>query len=307
MRFFVLAIAISGCFGSHGTDDDIDVPDGGTRWTDCWEALYEGHDGEPCAFDESCSDLTDCGGFGGRELMCLGGELVFFERTCTIAAWSSCDEYLAIGGLRGDACVQETFGECYREIDGCCVRGVRCTGGLVDDREECHGPCGDFCPDYEPPPPELASCRSTAACADGNPCVPPGTPRACGICFPAERNCADHADCPEGSVCSLEEQPCSCDGPSSFCVARCTDTSCPEGESCGADGLCAAIDCNTGLYECPLNMRCHARCGACDEVPPLDAHSCWRMNCAFDTDCDCGACVDGLCQSGPGACTPPVP
>ncbi len=314
LAVFACSLTLTGCFDVHGRvgDEDAGAPiDSGRFFTDCWAALSGGENGDACSFDDSCGDvLPGCGEpEPGREVACLGGRLQFFTRTCTLAPWERCEDYVADyphDGFPGAACIEETFGECAETIDPCCRVVVTCRGGAVHEEHDCHDGCveGPTCEGYAPPPPEFAPCRSTGDCASSESCVPPGVPRACGICAPVPLECDGAADCGEGEVCVRENVPCSCEPVlGALCRPACTTDSCAEGERCGSDGACEPIACDEG-WVCPDNTRCSAETGPALAV---DAHGCFRIACASDIDCDCGACIDGLCYDGPGTCQPPVP
>jgi hypothetical protein len=146
------------------------------------------------------------------------------------------------------------------------------------------------------------SCRSQAECGSAESCVAPGARRACGIPCPVERECEDASDCDTGEVCAEFVATCCFAGElSSRCAPACTDGSCAADERCDASsGLCSAIPCDDG-HACPEHTSCRpAEAGA-------DVHGCTRDACGGDGDCPGGACVDGLCYAGPGACEGPVP
>lgn len=305
-------LVLGGCFGAHSTGEDAGpspIPDGGELWVDCFDALRSGSEGQPCAFTDSCGEPR-CGE-SGRELLCLSGQLHFVERICTLGPWESCEDYLAHDGVPGSPCVPGTFGSCSSPVEApaeepCCTRQARCDpdSWLTVEEVDCIG-CGEpeLCEDYAPPPPEHPSCRSTSECTGGAACVPAGTPPGCGICQPATRECESRFACDPGYVCVEELARCACDGePSSFCRPVCAEGSCPEGERC-AD-VCEPIPCDEA-YACPANTFCAGP--DADPPGPVDAHGCARLGCESDADCDCGACVEGLCQSGPGYCQPPAP
>ena len=186
------------------------------------------------------------------------------------------------------------------------------------------------CSDYTAPPLGFKSCRSNGDCDRSQQCLAPGQSiEGCGVCLNPDRECDKSSDCQAGFICREYAQPCTCPSDalasrcqracvSSDCAAgtRCSDASglcepipcddgyaCPAGETCGADAGtpdehgCVAISCGDG-FECPDNTRC---------TPNASEHGCVAVPCALDTDCDCGACVNGSCASGPGQCvTTPV-
>lgn len=299
----------SGCFGSHADGDSPDAgpaPVDGGVWTECFDALVRGSEGEPCNFATSCSEPSCDESYPGREVLCLDGWLRFVERICTIAPWTSCEEYLPYGHP-GDYCDASRFEACaVPSDDPCCTRNVRCGGSFVIDEVVCLEGCvmQPACEDYASPPPELPACRSASQCAEGEACVPPGASRGCGgACRTPMRECATDAECEAGSVCVEELIACSCDGgPDTVCRPPCTAGSCLEGETCGPDGVCAPTSCEDG-YACPPNTACAAP----GDAGPEDAHGCVRRACDGDADCECGVCLDGQCFSGPGVCRLPAP
>lgn len=147
------------------------------------------------------------------------------------------------------------------------------------------------------------ACDSESDCESGTSCVPPGSPRVCGICSPDDRACASDTDCAAGSHCEEYEPICStCSGAlPTQCVVDCTVGSCAEDSRCDG-GRCVPLHCTSGEfpYECPSNFRCASDGGG-------DAHGCVRLDCDRDRNCDHGACVSGLCWDGEGTCMGPVP
>lgn len=191
------------------------------------------------------------------------------------------------------------------------------------------GGAGGFCPDYPEPLPGTQLCRSPSDCQVGQDCVAPGANiGGCGTCMPPEHQCQTDSDCASGDVCVEFNTPCGCTNePSSECRARCTSTSCGAGQRCNAtSGLCEPTPCNDG-YACPADYRCattapEADAHGCEPIPcgqgytcpentrckpGTGGHGCSTLSCVHDADCDCGACVEGYCASGPGNCEyPPV-
>jgi hypothetical protein len=60
---------------------------------------------------------------------------------------------------------------------------------------------------------------------------------------------------------------------------------------------CSPISCVGGAYTCPSNTDCKAGSTA--------FHQCVRRPCTTDAACDCGACIQGLCQDHLFVCSPP--
>lgn len=147
------------------------------------------------------------------------------------------------------------------------------------------------------------SCDSESDCESGAGCVPPGSPRVCGICSSDERTCEADEDCAEGSHCAEYEPICpTCSGLlPTWCVADCSAGGCGDDARCDAGtGRCLPLQCTSGEfpYECPSNFRC---------ADGGDEHGCVRLSCDRDRDCDHGACVNGACWDGEGTCMGPVP
>jgi hypothetical protein len=225
-------------------------------------------------------------------------------RICSPAPVRDCAEYLARGGVPGVFCLDDQFEGCTLDEGDCCARRIDCVGGVVVDQRACGDCVDDVCPGYAPPPPEHPTCTSTLAC-EGLPCVPPGTPRGCGFCRPAEHECEGDGDCGPGSFCVERPASCLCDGATQrVCEIDCRTAEsdpCAAGERCASDGRCRPLSCE-GEWACGVNLRCTPGADAI-----TDAHGCSRLACDTALDCDCGSCIDGLCYDGPGTCEPPVP
>jgi len=88
-----------------------------------------------------------------------------------------------------------------------------------------------------------------------------------------------------------------------MCLGDCRvdPTVCGDEQPCGPDGVCVPLDCTMFGVSCPASASCDPASEA------ADARGCVRRSCTADSDCDCGACVLGLCHDGPGFCSPPVP
>ena len=158
----------------------------------------------------------------------------------------------------------------------------------------------------------VARCTATS-CAAGERC---GTDGHCQI-FP----CAEGFACPSGWVCAPERTGVDPNG--------CATASCAtDGWTCGAPHThcepsakkgvdlhgCAPDTCDTGAFTCGANQACGApgdvngcHCTS-DAACPMNSHCdgtlgvCLTMACTTDTDCDCGACINKICQPGLWAC-----
>ncbi len=149
-----------------------------------------------------------------------------------------------------------------------------------------------WCDSYTPPPASTDTpCRSVDDCPDGT-CWAPGATGpfyALGFC---PRDCEADADCQEG-VCVPFNGGFDC----AQCLPACSTGGCHLWETCGADGHCRPTSCEDG-YTCPPGATCAPGSGG------TDAHGCVLQSCTDDAQCDCGACVLGYCQAGPGRCEP---
>jgi hypothetical protein len=155
------------------------------------------------------------------------------------------------------------------------------TGSCVDPAQshgtECQSPCSAY------------TCDSTwAVCGSDGHCQP--TP------------CGGGWACAAGEVCQA--------GSAGADMHGCAPQSCTDGYDCGAGVAtctpggagadahgCVPISCASG-YACGANQRCDAPYG--------DAHHCTKLQCQVDADCDCGACVEQLCQVRIGVCVEPA-
>jgi len=303
-----LALTAVGCSSSHGTTDagpagpDGARPDAGPVWRSC-DAAFAGETGDPCAFRDSCGAA---GGCCTTTVSCVLGRL---EKDVSCAPgcarpWLTCEDFVAGGGSIGDFCEPSTFMPCS-VTDECCLATVTCRpDGIIEGGIVACPDCipVDWCADYAPPPPERSPCRSREEClTEGGLCWAPGSDPGCGgECFDP-RTCATDSDCAPSSVCESFPAPCACEAGirGTRCMPDCrtSDRACPAGYSCSASGRCEPLDCTDG-YDCGFNQDCVFG------VPGADEHGCARRPCTFDSDCECGACVLGLCHSGPGLCGP---
>jgi hypothetical protein len=190
---------------------------------------------------------------------------------------------------------------------------IPCRGDTCDG--ECEDPSGPIsigCAGTA-----YANCRFDDSCLDGGfcvlsegpcpiaECVPPCTASSCAAdqqCG-ADGKCAP-APCTSGYACAAD-QACHPTQPGADphgCVpASCASDgfSCPTGSACKAAFGMDAHGCNV--------PRCDALSGSCPHNSRCDPSSatpdgCVRLSCSKDTDCDCGACVLGLCENQPFIC-----
>ncbi len=156
------------------------------------------------------------------------------------------------------------------------------------------------CSDWSGTPPNSMTCSSAADCSSFEQCLAQGDSQGCGICITPVRMCETSSDCVQGFVCFeySESCPCTPGGLASMCQQACTPSTCDAGTRCSrTSGLCEPIPCSDG-YTCPMSQRC----GGGTSEP--DEHGCETLPCTDDTDCACGACVNGKCAPGPGHCEP---
>ncbi len=182
------------------------------------------------------------------------------------------------------------------------------------------------------------------ACRDVVECGPVGPVKCCttGACWPAsacpipptncptEFPCTTNADCGENGTCERSVMGCpqceerKCVYPPPACTQ--SPDNCGDTARCQADGRCAPLLCDDG-YTCLAGTRCakgsaRANEHGCEPIPcddgwtctentrctsPVDpwSHGCTALACQADTECDCGYCVNGVCQSNLGMCSHP--
>lgn len=314
-----------GCFGSHGggggasdsgasdsgaadaATRDSRVADSATaRWVTCDAALTAGATGDSCSFGSGCSRDGDCG--GSESVACVRGRLVRDDDVVSECGrlWTSCGTFLAEGGGVGEPCEPGTFGVCSQAEGPCCQRGVACEGGFVEEFLVCDDEvCPEMlvCPDYRAPPPVDPACRLDTDCVEGFTCLAPPFDGSCGPCFSPETICVDDGDCSGSDRCQPSPpRPCSCGDDTWECMPDCNvvDDACGAHEVCGGDGRCLPQQCTDG-YDCGFNSDCAFGGVTTDE------HGCVRRSCMVDLHCECGACVEFECRSGPGICVMPAP
>jgi hypothetical protein len=186
----------------------------------------------------------------------------------------------------------------------------------------------NLCSDYVPPPSDAKSCKADRDCqVNVEYCQPPGEPLPqCGTCESPGRTCVTSGDCPPGAVCAEYRVTCPCTGDATGtrCQSACSPDSCASDERCDADtGVCEARSCRDD-YVCPDDYLCSpdstardvdahgcapVRCESGFECAPntgcsahQPGHGCEPKGCRSDENCDCGACVNSQCASGPGTC-----
>lgn len=249
----------------------------------------------------ACDFAGTCGEGCAPVFSCMGGIVSVAIARCDAGVLDagapdgvvvrSCAE--AVGQPEGVAC--DFTESCNRD---CGIRHPACFGGrLTTEIVEC--PPDSGVPLDVPacmPPFASDDCRADGDCTGGMTCLRPDEPLGCGACMVAVELCAASTDCTGTDVCVFFTPPCSCGGRASECRPTCTIAGCAVDETCDTgSGLCAPTHCSAG-YACPSHTRCM-------ESKSQDAHGCVRDGCTADADCGCGACVEGLCYDGFGACT----
>lgn len=148
------------------------------------------------------------------------------------------------------------------------------------------------------------TCRGHGDCASGRSCVGPNDPRACGV--PPHRECAADADCAAGLRCHATADPCSPNGVGSRCGPACA-AACDAGFRCSAAGACEPLPCDEG-FVCPAHQRCDVAVAHAGGPVHGRTQGCVSRACKADGDCPAGqACVNAVCQTGPGACREDTP
>jgi hypothetical protein len=146
----------------------------------------------------------------------------------------------------------------------------------------------DYCAcDNEPSfscvrPCQVTLCASDQVCADDGLCKP-------GSCQAGYKCRMNQVCAPERGV--VDEHGCA----PAHCVLDAVR--CPDGSVCSGSAVdgCRPIHCSEG-YACPMNRVC--------EPTSSEPHGCARKRCGQDGECDCGACIEGLCRDQLFVCTP---
>lgn len=150
-------------------------------------------------------------------------------------------------------------------------------------------------------------CRASSECPEGEGCVGPED-SFCGV--PPQEECLSNAECGAGNVCHSMADGCSPDGVGSRCGAPCTqDSECGDAKFvCGPGGSCAPAACDQTGAECLSSQTCDTGSIDPNAAPADRSNGCEKITCASDATCPSGgACVNGYCQTGLGACMPPAP
>ena len=186
---------------------------------------------------------------------------------------------------------------------GCIACG---TGGCTKDADcAADQVCGPscFCPALTSAGLALCLQRCTStSCAKDEVCG------ASGRCEPAP--CTGGFACGVGMACKGNSGPLAADAHGCVPASCSTDGyACPAGYRCTASTMnadahgCAAGPCDSaGAAACPPNMECNP---ATNNYK--DFRGCSVRTCTKDADCDCGACVVGICAPRIGVCSDPTP
>lgn len=179
-----------------------------------------------------------------------------------------------------------------------------------------------YCPGVDHWPTGAKTCLTDDDC-DGGACYPQGVPNYSGMCGMAPRltrECDRDKDCGKGKYCDTmvnEHHGCA-EVVEAKCVASCTKDSCKAGEVCRASGRCEILPCEDG-YACRPGWTCDKTgythdehgcrepgCAAtgCGPNMTCTGELCAPRTCSKQSDCDCGACMQGQCAGRPGVCGP---
>lgn len=146
------------------------------------------------------------------------------------------------------------------------------------------------------------SCPSDRKCSD-DPLASGQDPHGC-----VPRLCAEGWSCPPDQKCSTN--PMAPYHDEHGCVPRlCTEgQACAPGRVCEVGGFdvdsrgCRVRTCaESGGAPCPAWQQCRTVSWGATKIG-----MCGIIQCKADSDCPCGACVNGACDSGPGICGQPV-
>jgi hypothetical protein len=149
---------------------------------------------------------------------------------------------------------------------------------------------------------EGSECHVSEDCSGALECAGPSEPQVCGI--PANEQCTADADCGADDRCHAIADPCSPDGVGSECRPQCSEGGCGEGFRCAASSACEAIPCDED-FACAGFEICDPSVAKTGPVHAR-AHGCVASICSDDSECPSdGACVNGVCQEGPGTCVEP--
>ncbi|MFT5432931.1 MAG: hypothetical protein ACI9OJ_003635 [Myxococcota bacterium] len=193
--------------------------------------------GAACNIDAEC---------GERGVVCLGGSC----GVVTCAALSDCgaNQLCAKNDAGESVCTAQECTSSDQCNGGTCTSGL-CVGGDGTNPQE-------GCTTNE-------DCATDEECNSDGDCVTKSNPTAPGVCFA----CADSSEC-EG------ELACSKVGPTSHCVATCTQKGdCDSGWDCYQEhcvpGIFQCVGCM--LNGCPDGQHCNAESSNCEDTPAAEA------------------------------------
>lgn len=299
----LLFTVLCGCGGTTDTSRQVNSPSNGGTPTRTSTALNTG--GAPVQLGSNATSvggITSSGGTtstvdstsntDGSTLAASGGALGTGGSTNIAASGSTGTSVRACKGTSSSI----GNGSCHTTKD-CSSSWYKCCTGTAL-ASDCWGP--GACP---LPPTQCQYLGNRVTCANDSDCGDAGTcekgQSGCPVCpfsqckYPAPKcsqspdSCGADARCQADGTC----QPLRCDA-----GYACADGSRCNVESTRADAHgCELIPCNDG-WSCEENTRC---------VVPVSAtsHGCNALQCAADTDCDCGYCVNGSCKANLGYCT----
>ncbi len=180
-----------------------------------------------------------------------------------------------------------------------------------------------YCPGVEPWPAGSKTCITDDDCGRDGACYPQGVPNYSGMCGVAPRmvrECEGDKDCGKGKYCdpTVNEHHGCAEVIESKCMKSCTKDSCKPGEVCRPSGRCEALQCTEG-YACTKGWTCDKAgyshdahgcrtpgCAVTGCGPDMQCAGdyCVPRTCTKQSDCDCGACMEGQCAGRPGVCGP---
>jgi hypothetical protein len=148
-----------------------------------------------------------------------------------------------------------------------------------------------------------ADCPTEAPlCGSAQSAPLPGTPPGTILGFHVCVACQTDTDCPGA------KPHCSSASGTATCVACQTETDCAQGvcyNGACAPGCGPAQSCPS-LQECGVDQRCRplscANKAACPPNTDCGGGHCGRRACSADSQCDQGACVNGICYETRGTC-----
>lgn len=201
-------------------------------------------------------------------------QILFLITAIAILTLNACDSDNSVEPVL-DSCNENT--PCLDAhktcINGLCIE--RCTQDSCGDRQYCqtNGVCadkrlkGESCSETQPCAAEL-KCNSNGFCIDEN-------DQPSGPDTPSVVPCESPVDCPDNGLCL-----------NNICIARCTDSSCKNGQLCSSTGLC--VDAANLGDTCSDALPCHPNF-VCLQ------NTCHEKPCGSDEECPNGFCIDGVC------------